>query len=49
MNQVIFICSRYFKFWLLLELQDADKESQDKNIPEPRFFAIEQKHQLQLR
>lgn len=50
--QVAFFCSRCFKFWLLSELQDLGKESQDNNTNEAIIInfkiTIDQKNQLQL-
>ena len=43
MGQVVFICSRYFEFWMLSKLQDATKDSQDKNTPKTRIIIKTQK------
>ena len=40
MGQVDFFGSKYFEFWLLSELQNACKESQDKNTHEARIVKI---------
>jgi hypothetical protein len=38
MSQVTFLYSKYFEFWLILELQDAVKECVDKNTLEARII-----------